>query len=86
MEYIIEKIGMSRTITVPAIPVTLLKVKEAKVCEVNENSALIAYNGGKKINKAIEGQQKNIVFQKSLINLQQLQLKMLKLVIKIHQF
>lgn len=64
MEYIIEKIGMSRTITVPAVPVTLLKVKEAKVCEVNENSALIAYNSGKKTNKAVEGQQKKYSLSK----------------------
>ncbi len=35
MEYIVEKIGMSRTITVPSVPVTLLKVVEVKVCEVD---------------------------------------------------
>ena len=28
MEFIIEKIGMSRTVDVPAVPVTLLKVIE----------------------------------------------------------
>ncbi|MDD2384421.1 MAG: 50S ribosomal protein L3 [Sulfurospirillaceae bacterium] len=59
MEYIIEKIGMSRTIAVPSVPVTLLRVLEAKVCEVNENkSALVSYASGKKMNKAIAGQQK----------------------------
>jgi len=59
MEYIVEKIGMSRTIGVPSIPVTLLKVKEAKVCEVLDNGkAIVAYSLGKKFNKAIEGQQK----------------------------
>ncbi len=58
MEYIVEKIGMSRTITVPAVPVTLLKVKEVKVCEVNDGVAIVAYNDGKKSNKAVEGQQK----------------------------
>jgi len=58
MEYIVEKIGMSRTITVPASPVTLLKVKEMKVCEVNDGVAIVAYNDGKKSNKAVEGQQK----------------------------
>ena len=59
MEFIVEKIGMSRTIDVPSVPVTLLKVVEAKVCEVREDGkALVAYNSGKKINKAIEGQQK----------------------------
>ena len=58
MEYIVEKIGMSRTITVPASPVTLLKVLEVKVCEVNDGVAIVAYNDGKKSNKAVEGQQK----------------------------
>ena len=63
MEYIVEKIGMSRTITVPSKPVTLLRVLDAKVCEVNAKedgtvSAIVAYNSGKKMNKAIEGQQK----------------------------
>ncbi len=58
MEYIVEKIGMSRTISVPSTPVTLLKIKEVKVCEVNDGTAIVAYNDGKKMNKSIEGQQK----------------------------
>ncbi len=59
MEYIVQKIGMSRTINVPSIPVTLVKIVEAKVCEVDENGrAIVAYPNGKKFNKAIEGQQK----------------------------
>ncbi len=58
MEYIVEKIGMSRTISVPAIPVTLVRVLETKVCEVNDGVAVVAYSDGKKFNKAIEGQQK----------------------------
>jgi large subunit ribosomal protein L3 len=58
VEYIVEKIGMSRTITVPSKPVTLLRVLDAKVCEVNDGKALVAYSNGKKLNKAIEGQQK----------------------------
>ncbi len=59
MEYIVEKIGMSRTINVPSIPVTLVKVLEAKVCEVDEKKrAIVAYASGKKLNKAVEGQQK----------------------------
>lgn len=59
MEYIVEKIGMSRTISVPAVPVTLLKVVEAKVCELDESKrAIVAYASGKKMNKAIAGQQK----------------------------
>jgi len=58
MEFIVEKIGMSRTIDVPSVPVTLLKVVETKVCEVREDGkALVAYNSSKKLNKSIEGQQ-----------------------------
>ena len=59
MEFIVEKIGMSRTVGVPSIPVTLLRVIPAKVCEIKEdNKALVAYSRGKKINKPIEGMQK----------------------------
>lgn len=59
MEYIVEKIGMSRTIAVPSVPVTLLKVKEAKICEItNDKQAIVAYASGKKMNKAVAGQQK----------------------------
>lgn len=59
MEFLVEKIGMSRTISVPSTPVTLLKVKDAKVCEVLGNGkALVAYVQGKDANKAIAGQQK----------------------------
>ncbi len=59
MEYIVEKIGMSRTTTIPSVAVTLVRIVEAKVCEVDENKrALVAYAQGKKINKAIAGQQK----------------------------
>lgn len=58
MQYIIEKIGMSRTIGASSTAVTLLKVIEAKVCEVSENNtAIIAYSESKNLNKAIEGQQ-----------------------------
>ncbi|HEY9129196.1 MAG TPA: 50S ribosomal protein L3 [Sulfurovum sp.] len=58
MEFIVEKIGMSRTVDVPSVPVTLLKVVDAKVCEVREDGkALVAYNSSKKLNKSIEGQQ-----------------------------
>ncbi len=50
---------MSRTINTPSTPVTLLKVVEAKVCEVGEDKkAIVAYAKGKKHNKAIAGQQK----------------------------
>lgn len=58
MEYIVEKIGMSRTISVPSVPVTLLKVIPAKVCEINGDTSIVAYSQGKKMNKAIAGQQK----------------------------
>jgi large subunit ribosomal protein L3 len=58
VEYIVEKIGMSRTITVPSQAVTLLRVLDTKVCEVNEGTAIVAYSSGKKMNKSIEGQQK----------------------------
>ena len=65
MEFIVEKIGMSRTVGVPSVPVTLLKVVETKVCEVREDGkALVAYHSGKKINKAIEGQQKKFDISK----------------------
>jgi len=58
MEFIVEKIGMSRTVNVPSVPVTLVRVVETKVCEVNDGKAIVAYSDGKKFNKAIEGQQK----------------------------
>ncbi len=58
MEYIVEKIGMSRTITVPSVAVTLLKLKEVKVCEVNDGVAIVSYTDGKKTNKTVEGKQK----------------------------
>ncbi len=59
MEYLVEKIGMSRTVSVNSKPVTLLKVIEAKVCEIGENNkAIVAYSRGKRLNKAIQGQQK----------------------------
>lgn len=65
MEFIIEKIGMSRTIDVPSVPVTLLKVIETKVCEVKEDGkALVAYNSSKKLNKSIEGQQTKFAVSK----------------------
>lgn len=59
MEFLVEKIGMSRTIDTQSVAVTLLKVLNAKVCEVYDNGkALIAYSKGKVLNKAIAGQQK----------------------------
>ncbi len=59
MEYIVEKIGMSRTIGEKSRPVTLLRVLDAKVCELNENgTAIVAYSNTKTTNKAVQGQQK----------------------------
>ncbi|NLK66375.1 MAG: 50S ribosomal protein L3 [Campylobacteraceae bacterium] len=59
MEYIVEKIGMSRTIGSTSVPVTLLKVVNAKVCEIGEDKkAIVAYSKGKSNNKAVAGQQK----------------------------
>lgn len=59
MEYIVEKIGMSRTVGSTSVPVTLLKVVSAKICEVKEDKkAIVAYANGKTNNKAVAGQQK----------------------------
>lgn len=60
MEFLVEKIGMSRTVGKPSLPVTLLKVQNAKVCAVldNGNKVLVAYARGKVNNKSIAGQQK----------------------------
>jgi len=59
MEFIVEKIGMSRTVGEKSIPVTLLKLVPVKVCEIKgDNKALVAYPKGKKFNKPIEGMQK----------------------------
>lgn len=59
MEFIVEKVGMSRTIGAKSTPVSLLKLINAKVCEVSENGkAIVAYAKGKANNKAIAGQQK----------------------------
>lgn len=58
MEYIVEKIGMSRTVANPSFAVTLLKLVDTKVCEVKDGKALIAFSKGKTTNKCIAGQQK----------------------------
>jgi large subunit ribosomal protein L3 len=58
MEYIIEKIGMSRTIGTDSSAVTLCKVCDTKVCSVDENgTAFVAYPKNKTFNKTIKGQQ-----------------------------
>lgn len=49
---------MSRTIGLPSVPVTLIKVIPAKVCALGENGrAIVAYAHTKASNKAISGQQ-----------------------------
>lgn len=59
MEYIVEKIGMSRTIGTTSTPVTLLRIVSAKICETCDNGkAIIAYANGKAFNKSIAGIQK----------------------------
>ncbi|GAA7356864.1 50S ribosomal protein L3 [Helicobacter pylori] len=58
MEFLVQKIGMSRTIDANSTPVTLLKVLQAKVCQLENGKALVVYAMHKKHNKAIEGQQK----------------------------
>ena len=59
MEFLVEKIGMSRTLGEVSNAVTLLKVLPAKVVKINEEGkSLVAYSRGKAMNKAIEGQQK----------------------------
>jgi large subunit ribosomal protein L3 len=65
VEFIVEKIGMSRTMSVPSISVTLLKVLQTKVCEINKDGkSIVSYTKGKKLNKAIEGKQKKYSLSK----------------------
>ncbi|CCF80164.1 LSU ribosomal protein L3p (L3e) [Helicobacter bizzozeronii CCUG 35545] len=64
MEYLVQKIGMSRVVGAQSVPVTLLKVLESKVCALKENGkALVAYSLHKQHNKAIAGQTKKIPAQ-----------------------
>lgn len=59
MEFLIEKIGMSRTLGVDSCAVTLVRVLDSKVCEILDNGrAIVAYTRGKFINKPAIGQQK----------------------------
>jgi len=59
MEFLVEKIGMSRTLGEVSNAVTLLKVLPVKVVKVNnEGKSLVAYSRGKALNKPTEGQQK----------------------------
>lgn len=59
MEFIVEKIGMSRTIGQSVVPVTLLKIIDTKVIAVKDNKAVVAYVGKTKtLTNATKGQQK----------------------------
>jgi large subunit ribosomal protein L3 len=58
MEFIVEKIGMSRTLGAQSVPVTLVRVLSGKVCELKDNRGVVAYSKGKKANKPTIGQQK----------------------------
>lgn len=57
---------MSRTLGVPAVPVTLVKVVDTKIVEkTNDKQAIVAYVGQTKaLNKAVEGQQKKYSLSK----------------------
>lgn len=59
MEYIVEKIGMTRTTGAKTLPITLLRVIDTKVVEPKEKKSLVAFIGkSKHANKAVLGQQK----------------------------
>lgn len=59
MEFIVQKVGMSRTLSASSVAVTLLKLINTKVCSINENGrALVSYPKGKKHNRSIAGNQK----------------------------
>lgn len=65
MEFVVEKIGMSRTLGAKSEAVTLLKIVDSKVCELLENGkAIVAYKRGKAHNKPLEGQQKKYSLSK----------------------
>ena len=59
MEFIVRKVGMSRTLGLDSHAVTLVKILDSKVCEVLDNGkVIVAYAKGKLLNKSISGQQK----------------------------
>lgn len=69
MEFLVEKIGMSRTIGTSSIAVTLLKIIDTKVCELLDGGkAIVAYKQGKFVNKPILGQQKKYNITKEFNN------------------
>lgn len=69
MEFVVEKIGMSRSIGVKSEAVTLVKIVDSKVCELLENGkAIVAYKKGKSLNKPTLGQQKKYGISKEFNN------------------
>ncbi|MFC3847015.1 50S ribosomal protein L3 [Helicobacter baculiformis] len=64
MEYLVQKIGMSRVVGTQSMAVTLLKVLESKVCAIYDKQVLVAYPLHKKHNKSIAGQQKKYQLSK----------------------
>lgn len=68
MEFIVQKIGMSRIVDSPSYAVTLLKLVNTKVCEVNGNSAIVACSKGRSLNKPMAGQQKKYNLSKEFNN------------------
>lgn len=69
MEFLVEKIGMSRTIGTSSDAVTLLRIVDTKVCEIlDKGKAIVAYNKGKFVNKPILGQQKKYNITKEFNN------------------
>ena len=85
MEFLAQKIGMSRTVGKTSTPVTLLKVLNTKVCELKEGGqAIVAYPRGKAQSKTIAGQQKNTISAKNIIALLHFVLRILRLVIWIY--
>ena len=69
MEFLVEKIGMSRTVGTSSIAVTLLKIIDTKVCELlDDGKAIVAYKQGKFVNKPILGQQKKYNITKEFNN------------------
>lgn len=69
MEFLVEKIGMSRTVGTSSVAVTLLKIIDTKVCELlDDGKAIVAYKKGKFINKPILGQQKKYNITKEFNN------------------
>lgn len=69
MEFLVEKIGMSRTTGTSSVAVTLLKIIDTKVCELlDDGKAIVAYKKGKSANKPILGQQKKYNITKEFNN------------------